>query len=426
MNFSEYVKHDAVGLASCVARGEVTASELLALALGQHERAQPKTNAIIRMMESEARAQLQKPLTGAFAGVPFLIKDIAQDYAGLPTSAGSRALRGNVAAEHAHSVRCYLEAGLVIFGKTNLPELGLKGVSDSQSFGRTCNPWNVAHTPGGSSGGAAAAVASGVIPMAAGNDGGGSIRIPAACCGITGLKTTWGRIPLAGVRPLASGLDTVGPMARDVAGVAAGMALLEPGFTVASAAPRSVGVLAIDADPRITAAIDDALRTAEFDLVPVRLPDLDEVIAASITVLDAQAWEANKGLVAAAGDQLGTDVRDRLKLSSTITPAQVTAAEAVITRWRETLVGLWHQVDLLAAPSLLGFPPLLDEAHLLWKLRALTSPVNTAGVPSLALPVPVRGRDAGPIPANVQLIGPGHSEERLLAAGARLEQAVRA
>jgi amidase len=109
-----------------------------------------------------------------------------------------------------------------------------------------------------------------------------------------------------------------------------------------------------------------------------------------------------------------------------ITPAQVTAAEAVIRRWRETLAGLWRQVDLLAAPTLLGFPPLVDEAQLLFKLRALTSPVNTAGVPSLALPIPVAGRNIGPIPANVQLIGPRNGEERLLAAGALLEQAVRA
>ncbi|MGH3249179.1 MAG: amidase family protein, partial [Trebonia sp.] len=247
----------------------------------------------------------------------------------------------------------------------------------------------------------------------------------AACCGITGLKTTWGRISLEGVRPLASGLDTVGPMARDVAGVAAGMALLEPGFSVASTSPRTVGVLALDADPLVTAAIDDALRTAEFDVVPVTVPDLDEVMAASFTVLDAQAWRANQDLFAAARDRLGGDVRDRLKRASTVTPAQVTAAEAVIARWRQTLDGLWRRVDALAAPSLLGFPPLLDEAHILWKLRTLTSPVNVAGVPALALPIPVTGRGTGPIPASVQLIGPRNSEERLLAAGARLEQAVR-
>jgi amidase len=365
------------------------------------------------------------------SGPRIAVKDLI-DMAGLPTTAGSRPVAD--AAEPATrdaaclaGLRAAMDAGQARFvGKTNLHELayGISGIN--AAFGTPVNPLDRRRIPGGSSSGSGAAVAAGEADIAYGTDTGGSIRIPAACCGITGLKTTWGRISLAGVRPLAPGLDTVGPMARDVAGVAAGMTLLEPGFTVASESPRSVGVLAIDADPRVTAAIDDALRTAEFEVVPVRIPGLDKVIAASITVLDAQAWQANRDLVALAGDQLGSDVRERLKHSSMITPEQVTAAEAVIAYWRETLDGLWRQVDLLAAPSLLGFPPLLDEAHLLWKFRALTSPVNTAGVPALALPVPVRGRDAGPFSASVQLIGPRNSEERLLAAGARIEQAVRA
>jgi amidase len=310
-------------------------------------------------------------------------------------------------------------------GKTNLHELayGISGIN--AAFGTPVNPLDPRRMPGGSSSGSATAVASGEADIAYGTDTGGSVRIPAACCGITGLKTTWGRIPLDGVRPLAHGLDTVGPMARDVAGVAAGMALLEPGFTVASAPPRTVGVLALDADPRITGAIDAALRTAEFDVVPVSIPGLDAIIAASITVLDAQAWQANKDLAAASADQLGADVRDRLKVASAITPAQVAAAEQVIARWRETLDALWQRVDMLAAPTLLGFPPLLEEAHILFKLRALTSPVNVAGLPALALPVQVPGRNSGPIPANAQLIAPRNGEDRLLAAGALIEQAVR-
>ena len=195
MKLGEYLQYDAVGLAECVARGDISAGELLDLALRQSAAAQPKTNAICRLMEDEARSQLKKPqLAGPFAGVPFLIKDCAQDYAGLPTTYGSRSMIGVVAPEHAYVVRRYLDAGLVIFGKTNLPELALKAVSDSQLFGRANNPWNFAHTPGGSSGGAAAAVASGVVPMAAGNDGGGSIRIPAACCGLFGLRPSRGRI----------------------------------------------------------------------------------------------------------------------------------------------------------------------------------------------------------------------------------------
>ncbi len=194
MTPGEYLQRDAVGLAQCVARGETSPSELLELALRQSEAAQPKTNAICWLMENEARAQLKRPLAGPFAGVPFLIKDCAQDYAGLPTTYGSRSMAGVIAHPHAHVVRRYLEAGLVIFGKTNLPEFALKAVSDSQLFGRANNPWDVDHTPGGSSGGAAAVVASGVIPMAAGNDGGGSIRIPAACCGLFGLRPSRGRI----------------------------------------------------------------------------------------------------------------------------------------------------------------------------------------------------------------------------------------
>ena len=359
------------------------------------------------------------------------VKDLI-DMAGLPTTAGSRPVadRALPAARDAACIaglRAAMNAGLARFaGKTNLHELayGISGIN--AAFGTPVNPLDPLRIPGGSSSGSATAVASGEADIAYGTDTGGSIRIPAACCGITGLKTTRGRISLDGVWPLAHGFDTVGPMARDVAGVAAGMALLEPGFTMSCAPPRTVGVLALDADPRIAGVIDAALRTAEFDLVPVSVPDLDTIVAASITVLDARAWQANKDLVAASADQLGADVRDRLKLASAITPAQVAAAERVIARWQETLDALWHRVEMLAAPTLLGFPPLLAEAHLMWRLRALTSPVNVAGLPALALPIPAPGRDAGPVPASVQLIGQRNDEGRLLAAGARLEQAVRA
>ncbi|MGH3278852.1 MAG: amidase [Trebonia sp.] len=358
------------------------------------------------------------------------VKDLI-DMAGLPTTAGSRpvadlAVPAETDAACIAGLRAAIDAGRARFaGKTNLHELayGITGIN--AAFGTPVNPLDPLRMPGGSSSGSATAVAVGEADIAYGSDTGGSIRIPAACCGITGMKTTWGRIPLDGVWPLAPGLDTVGPMARDVAGVAAGMALLEPGFSVASESPQTVGVLTIDADPRVTAAIDDALRTAEFDVAPITVPGLDTIITASMTVLNAQAWQVNGDLFTAAADQLGGDVAGRLRQAAAITPAQVTEAEAVVAGWRETLDGLWRRVDALAAPTLLGFPPLLDEVRILWKLRSLTSPVNAAGVPALALPIPVRGQDAGPIPANVQLIGPRNSEERLLAAGARIERAVR-
>jgi amidase len=253
MKFSDYVKHDAVALAAVVARGEASAGELLDLALAQSTRAQPRINAVCRLMEREARTQLKGPLHGPFAGVPFLLKDCAQDFAGLPTTYASQAFAKIVAGEHAYVVRRYLEAGLVVFGKTNLPELALKGVSDSQLFGRANNPWNGEHTPGGSSGGAAAAVASGIIPMAAGNDGGGSIRIPAACCGLFGLKPSRGRISSGpGYGEYWFGASSEGVISRSVRDTAAALDVLsgaEAGDPFAIARPAEPYAEATLRDP---------------------------------------------------------------------------------------------------------------------------------------------------------------------------------
>ena len=364
--------------------------------------------------------------TAAGSGLRVAVKDLI-DMAGLPTTAGSRAIaeQARPAAADAPCVaglRRAQDAGEARFaGKTNLHELayGITGVNAWS--GTPVNPLDPRRVPGGSSSGSATAVAAGEADIAYGTDTGGSIRIPAACCGITGLKTTWGRIPLDGVRPLAPSLDTVGPMARDVNGLAAGMALLEPGFTVAGTAPLTIGMLAIDADPAITEAIGNGLRTAGFDVQPVTVPELDAVIAASLTILEAEAWATNAALVATSADKIGADVRDRLRRGSAITSAQLTAANQEVTRWKATLGDLWRRVELLAAPTLLGFPPLLEDAASMPRIRGLTAPVNTAGLPALALPVPARG----PMPASVQLIGPPGSEDRLLAAGLVLEQALR-
>jgi len=364
--------------------------------------------------------------TAAGSGLRVAVKDLI-DMAGLPTTAGSRAVaeQARPAAGDAPCVaglRRAQDAGEARFaGKTNLHELayGITGVNAWS--GTPVNPLDPRRVPGGSSSGSATAVAAGEADIAYGTDTGGSIRIPAACCGITGLKTTWGRIPLDGVRPLAPSLDTVGPMARDVNGLAAGMALLEPGFTVAGTAPLTIGMLAIDADPAITEAIGNGLRTAGFDVQPVTVPELDAVIAASLTILEAEAWATNAALVATSADKIGADVRDRLRRGSAITSAQLTAANQEVTRWKAALGDLWRRVELLAAPGLLGFPPLLEDAASMPRIRGLTAPVNTAGLPALALPVPARG----PMPASVQLIGPPGSEDRLLAAGLVLEQALR-
>jgi amidase len=245
MDFATYRRHDATALAAEVAAGRVKADTLLDLALARLAEVQPALNPVCRLMEAEARAQLARGVgPGPLAGVPLLIKDVAEDYAGVPTSWGSRALaRGPAPHEHAHAVRRLLDAGLVIFGKTNAPELGLKGVTDPLAFGRSSNPWDATRTPGGSSGGSAAAVAAGVVPMAAGNDGGGSIRIPAACCGLVGLKPSRGRISVGpGAGEVWFGACSEGVISRSVRDTALALDLLsgpEPGDAVALPSPAT-------------------------------------------------------------------------------------------------------------------------------------------------------------------------------------------
>jgi len=190
---------DAAAQAELVARGEASPSELLDAALARAERLNPELNAIVRPMEDQARAAIAAGLPdGPFKGVPFLLKDLAAEYAGVAMSEGSRFLgEHNVSGDDQELTRRYKAAGLVIFGKTNTPEFGLLPTTEPELFGPTHNPWDRTRTPGGSSGGSAAAVAAGLVPAAHANDGGGSIRIPASCCGVFGLKPSRGRNSLA-------------------------------------------------------------------------------------------------------------------------------------------------------------------------------------------------------------------------------------
>jgi amidase len=351
-------------------------------------------------------------------GLRVAVKDLI-DVAGLPTTAGSLAVADRASPAPADAaclagLRAAVSCGhAVLAGKVNLHELayGISGIN--AAFGTPVNPLDPRRVPGGSSSGSAVVVATGEADVSFGSDTGGSIRIPAACCGVAGLKTTGGRIPLAGVWPLAPSMDTVGPLARDVAGLAAGMALLEPGFTMASVPPQIVGRVAMDA------AVDAALARTGWRIAPVVLPGLASAMTAAMIVIDAEAWQSDGALAAAAPGRIGRDVLLRLRASSKITPAELAAARREGTGWRAVLDGLWDQVEMLALPTLLGFPPVLGDARGLARIRGLTSPVNLAGLPALVLPVPA----AGPLPASVQLIGPSGSEERLLAAGYALEQA---
>jgi len=192
----EYRSYDALGLAQLVRGGEISPGELLDAALARTAAVNPRINAVIHLMEARARAAIAAGLPdGPFRGVPFLIKDLIMAYAGEPMQGGSRLFRNYVPPRDEELVARFKAAGLVIFGKTNTPELGMTNVTEPELFGPTRNPWNLDRTPGGSSGGSAAAVAAGIVPAAAANDGGGSIRTPASNCGLVGLKPSRGRNP---------------------------------------------------------------------------------------------------------------------------------------------------------------------------------------------------------------------------------------
>lgn len=196
MSISDYATYDALGLAALIRERKVSARELVDEALARIERVNPKINAVVRTMAEQARAVADAPLSdGPFAGVPFLVKDFVATYAGVPMTCGSRAFQGYVPKRDSTLARRQMAAGLVILGKTNLPELGLQPVCEPELFGPTHTPWKLGHTSGGSSGGSAAAVAAGIVPMAHGGDGGGSLRIPASCCGVFGFKPSRGRTP---------------------------------------------------------------------------------------------------------------------------------------------------------------------------------------------------------------------------------------
>lgn len=194
--FDEYVHYDGLGLAELVAKEEVHPSEVLEAAILRAERLNPQLNAIVTPLYDYARERARRELSGAFAGVPFLLKDAHHALEGTPMSNGSRLHKGERSRFTAEIVRRFLDAGVVPFGKTNTPEYKLSYFTMPKAWGATCNPWDVTRSAGGSSGGSAAAVAAGIVPMASATDEGGSIRVPASSCGVFGLKPSRGRNPI--------------------------------------------------------------------------------------------------------------------------------------------------------------------------------------------------------------------------------------
>lgn len=361
--------------------------------------------------------RLDAPGTGQDAAPRLAVKDCI-DVAGLPTTVGCPVIadRAGPAASDATVVASARRAGATIVGKTNLTELcwAADGVNDWS--GTPVNPLDPRRVPGGSSSGSAVAVATGEADVGYGTDTGGSVRVPAACCGIVGLKTTWGRIPTDGVYPLAPSLDTVGPLGRDMAAVELGMRLLEPGFAAPGYdGPMTVGRLrplrpAMAIRPEIDAAIDAALAAAGFATEDVTGADFGAAVDALGILIDREGFLSNARLVPAVA-RLSKRNQRNMETGAQIGAAKLGTALRQQAALRELLDDALRRFPVLALPTLATPAPLL-EARRTW-LTALTGPINLAGLPALALPVPVRND----LPCSLQLVGRSGGEETLIGVG---------
>src|SRR6266540_203668 len=361
-------------------------------------------------------------LDASGSGPRLAVKDVI-DVQGVPTTAGSRAVERRAQPARADAA-CLLgarRAGARIVGKANLHELAMLPLGTNPWFGTPVNPLDPALIPGGSSSGSAVAVATHEADVAFGTDTGGSVRVPAACCGVTGLKTTHGRIPVDGLWPLAPSLDTIGPLAIDVAGITLGIRLLEPGFTPAGAPASTIGRIRTNALPEIEAAIDRALAAAGFDVVLIDLPEMQTGTEASTTIYFSESWDVDHRLLEHR-DEIGDDIAAILGMAELFKP-NLETARAQAESWRATLAALFERVQLLALPTLPLFPPRIDElvgdtTPTVVEVVRYTSLFNVAGVPCTAQPIRVEGSR---LPASLQLVGPWASEELLVSTAAVVE-----
>ncbi|MBV8277650.1 MAG: amidase [Verrucomicrobia bacterium] len=368
------------------------------------------------------------------------VKDLI-DLKGVVTTAGSAYFEKNgfPATKDAACMAIARERGVIVVGKTNLDELAVGVTGMNEYFGIPKNRLSRFRNliPGGSSSGSAVAVQSGMADVAFGTDTAGSIRVPAACCGIVGLKTTHGLVSLRGVYPLEPRhMDTVGPMGKDIAHVVEGMDLLERGFreryesAIPSARGIRVGRLYVDGtDPKVDRAIDAALAQAHFTVVPLGEDFKASWIQAekdATTVAESGAWISDEKLL--SKPEIGGKVKAAIALGEVEFTTNYQKALRRQVAWQRALRRAFTRVDLIALPTLKKLPPRVPVVGGTAVFEALvlglqnTAAVNYAGNPALAMPVPVDDND---IPVtSLQLIGPRLSEARLLSAGRLIEIAV--
>ncbi|MGV9675007.1 amidase [Nocardia sp. NPDC003482] len=482
MRYDEYRAHDAVGLARLVADGQVRPLELLELALARYERVGPVLNPMAILLAEVGRARAAGPLTGPLAGVPFLVKDLEQHFAGYPTSAGTAPLQAIPAEEHSLLVRRWLDAGLVIFGKTTTPEFGMKAVTESSAFGATRNPWDPERTPGGSSGGSAAAVAAGIVPVAGGNDGGGSLRIPAAWTGLFALKPGRGLVPCgtSGGDAL-HGLAADGVLSRTVRDSAVMLDVLagpdpgaryyrpRPGGAYAEAVRTPPGKLRIAVDRRSPLGTPiHAEATHAVERTAALLESLGHEIVDAAPKIDGirfatdftTVWTAHAAAeVAGARRRTGAPERafdfDTRALAAAGRALSARELIDAYERWNDyarALAALHADHDLLLTPTVAEPPPRVGSRPLHSALESVVGPLlqlgagrwvtrhkifretvfatmaatpftplaNVTGRPAMSVPL---HRTPENLPLGTQFIGPPDSESLLLRLAAQLEQA---
>ena len=334
------------------------------------------------------------------------VKDLF-DTAGVRTTYGSPIFADHVPDATAEAVARLEAAGYTMAGKTNLHEFAWGITSENVTFGTVPNPIAPGRVAGGSSGGNAAALAAGLVEYALGTDSGGSIRIPAACCGVVGFKPTWGLVPLDGCYPLAPSFDHAGPMARDVAGCERMMEALVPGFapTEVSLDDLRIGVAWTErADPLVRARVEEA--AAGFERVDVPWPDgVYPAFSREIVEVHADLYP---------DDRYDPGIAHKMELARAVTDEQVAAARAERERYRERIAAL--DVDLLITPTMpMVAPPVgIGDVALRERMIELTFPWNVTGSPALALPC---GAAEDGLPASVQVIGRPGDDALVLAAG---------
>jgi amidase len=461
---------DAIGQAGLVASGEASATELLEAAIVRLEAAR-ELNAVIADLFDRGRQQaaaldasgeLRNGDSGPLAGIPFLLKDLGASLADAPEAMGSRALRTHVANESAWIVDRYLAAGLVVFGKTNTPEWGNHCTTEPSLFGPTVNPWSPSITPGGSSGGSAAAVAAGVVPAASGGDGTGSIRVPAACCGLVGLKPRRARTSFApggghGLEGLVNE-HALTRTVRDSAALLDAVTGSAPGDPYSAPAPKVPFLQAITQQPAvqrilITTASPFAGPTTHPEVVTAVertgevLAGLGHLVEPGAPTVDADAVAdaiavlhnvSNAQLHAMATAHLGREPQeDEFEPSTwvmvgegftTSGVAYADAIGAVHAQTRRFVAGMTGH-DVLLVPTLLTPPPpyaLLDQPRgttraffdVEFATTGWTSLANVTGWAAVSLPL---GVTSDGLPIGVQLMAP--DETILLQLAAQLEMA---